>query len=386
MLTFFKKRILVLMNNMLERKIENKKIVWFKNSNSYLVLEPIVAEIILKLKMEISLKEIEIWSFDKINAPKQAITEFVKDIYLLYKENNKLEKENESETKNYKTPNNYYSQRLYEINNLVFNIQTENAYLERLIHPVFAHLETKSKKKIHYSYQVFEEKNSIVFLKNNVLIGKWNKKEAHVFQGKISMHILIDCYKKPEKNWMGVFHASAVSNNKEAMLFLGDSGNGKSTSLAILNANGFNCIADDFVPIDDKKTIRTYPAAISIKKKSIEALLPFYPKLKNTEEHHLKKLNKIVRYLPPKNIDYDIKLKCKALVFIKYDSEVELDIKSISKIDAFQQLIPDSWISPIQKNASTFLDWFLELPCYQLTYFNNSKMIKTVSKIFNDDL
>jgi len=63
-----------------------------------------------------------------------------------------------------------------------------------------------------------------------------------------------------------------------------------------------------------------------------------------------------------------------------------MEIKPISKIDAFQQLIPDSWISPIEKNATVFLEWFLELPSYQLTYSNNSKMIETVSKIFKDEL
>ena len=74
------------------------------------------------------------------------------------------------------------------------------------------------------------------------------------------------------------------------------------------------------------------------------------------------------------------------MVFIKYNPKVELDIKPISKVDAFQQLVPDSWISPIEKNATVFLDWFLELPCYQLTYSVNSKMIETVAKIFNDEL
>lgn len=67
---------------------------------------------------------------------------------------------------------------------------------------------------------------------------------------------------------MGVFHASALGNSKKTVLFLGDSGNGKSTSLAILQANGFTCIEDDFVPIDAKKQeVYSFPAAISIKKK-----------------------------------------------------------------------------------------------------------------------
>ena len=74
------------------------------------------------------------------------------------------------------------------------------------------------------------------------------------------------------------------------------------------------------------------------------------------------------------------------MVFIKYEKNANLTCKKISKIDAFQQLIPDSWISPKKENAQIFLDWFDALNCYQLTYSNNEEMIKTVSKIFNNEL
>ena len=374
------------MNNILIKNLEAKSLVWFQNSNSYLIFEPIISEVIVKINKDVSLEENELWISEKIKASKKKTHESVPAIFSLYSENNTVKNKINVNLNDYILPEKYYSKKKYIINDFTFHIYSENEYLEDLIHSVLSHLEIQYQTKSHFIYQIFEHQNSIVFLKNNKCIGTWKKKEAHVFQGKISMHLLIDCYKKPEENWMGVFHASAISNQKESLLFLGDSGNGKSTSLALLMANGFNCIADDFVPIDNNKNVYTYPAAISIKKNSVKTLLPFYPELENAVEHHLKKLNKIVRYLPPKNIDYDLKLKCKALVFIKYNPKVELVIKPISKVDAFQQLVPDSWLSPIEKNATVFLDWFLELPCYQLTYSDNSKMIETVAKIFNDEL
>ena len=186
---------------------------------------------------------------------------------------------------------------------------------------------------------------------------------------------------------MGVFHASAVSNEKKSILFLGDSGNGKSTSLALLQANGFTCLADDFVPMDIKKReVYSFPAAISIKKSSLETLLPIYPELETTAEYNFTRLNKIVRYLKPNNTNYFSHLPCNDLIFIKYEKDAELACEKISKIDAFQQLIPDSWISPKLENAQVFLDWFSSLNCYRLTYSNNEEMIATVSKIFNNDL
>ena len=74
------------------------------------------------------------------------------------------------------------------------------------------------------------------------------------------------------------------------------------------------------------------------------------------------------------------------MIFIKYQKDATLVCNRISKIDAFQQLVPDSWLSPITENAQIFLDWFENLNYYQLVYSNNAEMIETVSKIFKNDL
>jgi hypothetical protein len=171
------------------------------------------------------------------------------------------------------------------------------------------------------------------------------------------------------------------------MLFLGDSGNGKSTSLALLQANGFTCLADDFVPMDiENKDVYSFPASISIKKNSLKTLLPIYPELETSAEFYFKRLDKIVRYLKPNNSDFLQHLPCNDLVFIKYQKDSGLHCEKIAKLDAFQQLIPDSWLSPKIENARIFLDWFSGLNCYQLTYSENKKMIATVKKIFNNEL
>jgi hypothetical protein len=170
-------------------------------------------------------------------------------------------------------------------------------------------------------------------------------------------------------------------------MFLGDSGNGKSTSLALLQASGFTCLADDFVPVDLKRQeVYSFPASISIKRNSLKTLMPIYPELETSEEYNFTRLNKVVRYLKPNNHDFFAHLPCNDLVFIKYKKDAELTCKKISKIDAFQQLIPDSWLSPIKENAQVFLDWFDGLNCYQLTYSKNDEMIETVTNLFNNDL
>ncbi len=77
-------------------------------------------------------------------------------------------------------------------------------------------------------------------------------------------------------------------------------------------------------------------------------------------------------------------MPCKALVFIKYEKDSGLNLEQLKKDVAFQKLVPDSWISPLPENAARFLDWFIEMPCYQLTYSNNEMMVKTVKKLFGE--
>ena len=372
--------------SIINRKIENKSIIWFQKSNSYAIFENLISDMIVEIESGSSKDDVYNWVLEEIDIPIKESENLVDQVFNIYEENSKPLHIDPKKNEAVIIPKTFYSKKQYSINETIFLFQFENEYHLTLIHNVFAHLEIKVQKNSHFKYTFFNANDKINFNKNGISIGCWEQNESHVFQGKVSMHILIDIYKTAEKNWMCVFHASAISNGKEAVLFLGDSGNGKSTSLAILNANGFDCIADDFVPIDNNRNVRTYPAAISIKKKSVGVLSGFYPQLKSSKEIHLKKSNKIVRYLAPEKINYDLKLKCKALVFIKYEKDVGFEINSISKSQALQQLVPDSWISPIKENASIFLDWFLKLPCYQLTYSNNQKMIIAVSKVFNDEL
>ena len=105
------------------------------------------------------------------------------------------------------------------------------------------------------------------------------------------MEFIQAMYHKEESEWMGVFHASAVSNQQKAVLFLGDSGNGKSTSLALLQKHGFQCLADDFVPVAAKnKEVYHFPAAISVKNSSLQTLAPLYPIIKRYQRISFKKI------------------------------------------------------------------------------------------------
>lgn len=367
----------------LYKQIESKTIVWFSDANEYIVVDPLVTEILSLLEKGIEKSKIITTILNKAHIPNQQAENLINDVEVLLKTN-----DNPPEEKQHlKEPSNFESNKFYKINQFIFRVDFLSEFEVSLVHPKFAHLEIDPKEKVNFHYKVYSNNKFISFSINNEVIDTWSLDEVHFFQGKFSMKIVELIHQKPESEWLGVFHASAISNGKESILFLGDSGNGKSTSLALLQANGFTCLADDFVPVDVKKQeVYSFPSAISIKRNSLETLLPIYPELENSAEYHFKKLNKIVRFLPPNNSDYTKHLPCKVLVFIKYKKDSDLIINKISKIEAFEQLVPDSWLSPIKENAEIFLNWFSKLTCYQLTYSNNQKMIETVSKIFNNDI
>jgi hypothetical protein len=377
------------MNNsipLLFKPTENKTIVWLAHKNEYVVLENQTASILKELETNKSIEAIAKEVAVELNISLEETLPFIENLKndLL---KNTVNKETEKEYITSEFPVNFNFIKYYKVNNLVFKVEFDNELELSYVHPKFAHLLIEKPKDIDHTFSVFTKDSHIFLYVNSQFIGSWNKQEIHFFQGKFSMELIQKIHNKNEDEWLGVFHASAVSNGEKAILFLGDSGNGKSTSLSLLQANGFTCLADDFVPVDaNTQYVYSFPAAISIKKTSLPVLLPFYPELENSAEYHFTRLNKIVRYLKPNNNNFYSHLPCKELVFIKYEKDSDIVCKTISSLDAFAQLVPDSWLSPKEENASFFLDWFSSLKCYQIKYSNNDKMLATISKIFNNEL
>ena len=375
------------MHEFLSKAVENKSIVWFKASNNYIILEEIAAQLVHQILENKTPQKIATGLAEKLTISEQEAIKAVHDLNnrIVIPNTTKSKEEQTSESK-YVLPSNFAFNKHYHIHNKVFKVEFANEFQLSLLHPKFAHLEIEETSKIEHTFQVFNTNHLIHLVLDGECIGAWESENIHYFQGKFSMKIIECIYNKNEAEWMGVFHASAINFKSENILILGDSGNGKSTSLALLQAQGFQCIADDFVPIDQAQDVYSFPAGISIKKNALPVLLEEYPELETSAEYHYERLNKTVRYLPPQKIDYSKAAPCKALVFIKYDASIDFEISKISKLKAFEHLVPDSWISSSPKNAASFLDWFEKMPCYQLTYSNNELMYSAIKRIFEDDL
>jgi hypothetical protein len=368
---------------MVSRALREKNLIWFKQSNRYLVCDTVIHSILEDLENGISsealIKTIAKESELELKAIQDIVTNVIelKATYL-----NPLEVIPQYTPKH--IPETYKIERFFKVDDTVFKVsylsELETSYLDLK----FEHLNIPSSKSFDYHFKVFNEADITYLIVNDRVINGWAYKDIHYFLGKFGMELIQGIYNKHEEEWMGVFHGSAISNQNGCALLLGDSGNGKSTALALLQAAGFHCIADDFIPIAAQdQLVYPLPAAISVKTTSVPYLLPLYPELKDTQEYHLKRLDKHVRYLKPKNFSTNHKRPAKALIFIKYKAESDLIVNEIPEDEALEQLIPDSWISSLETNAVAFMNWFSKLKYYQLTYSDNAKMIACVNNICN---
>lgn len=370
------------------KPLNNQRIVWFKNTNTYVLVAPETAQIIEQYFKGAKKEALKNWIKETLNFSEKEIQVLLPSVLKRVKELNKKEVKDETRLA-FKTTNNPAVVKYYQIKNTCFKVDFQTENLAFLIHPKFEHLEVKGISKHNHHFEVFLNDHQIVFKTDGDYVGIWSDDEIHYFQGKFSMKLVEKLYQKPEADWMGVFHASALSDGKQNIMFLGDSGNGKSTLAALLVSQGYTLFADDFVPVEaNSQQIYYFPAAISIKEKALRVLNPLFPELKKASQIDLAYINKSVRYLvaPKPKETFKTYLPCKTLVFVKYQKNKDLKIEKISKEEAFQKLIPDSWLSPLPQNAQLFLDWFEKLTCYNLTYSNNELMYQTVKKLYQDDL
>ncbi len=281
-----------------------------------------------------------------------------------------------------------FSIKYYHFAGSDFCFQFSHQKIERMIHPLVAHLQVKHTGLACHQFQLFRLVDSLYLRTNEKLIGQCSLSEEHFFKGKVYLELLNKAYQKEEKDWMAVMHGSAISDGKHSIIFTGDSGKGKSTILAVLLANGFKFMADDFVPVEAVTgAAYQFPTAISVKKGAVEILQAVFPELLEAEEFYFQEFDKTVRYLSPHfSREFSPQsLPVKAIVFVNFEPGAELEISRKPKTEAIQNLITESWLSPRYENAERFLDWAVSMPYFQLKYSDNQQMIAAITKLFGQE-
>lgn len=369
---------------------DKKTIFWLADPNKYLLAEAPVNKVIEQIKEKEDISSIISFCSNEFHLSPEQAKVFVTDIQKSLSEFLKPELSpfSLSGSKCSIQPQlvNPASKKHYLIYGISFLVEYGTAEIEQLIHPKFEHLEVPAIQGPNHHFRVMKFGKSYSLWVNGICIGEWNWDDSHFLSGKFSMQILQKIYQQEEDDWMAVFHAAGITDGENCILFLGDSGNGKSTLSAILLANGLDVLADDFLPVEGESgLVCRFPAAISVKQKALELLIPEFPQLAEAREINNSAAGKTFRHLAAGKLQ-PLRVPCKALVFVKYDKDVCLRFEEILREEAFEHLVPDSWISPTRENAHRFIQWFSALRYYRMTYSDNEAMVETVKTLLNDDI
>ena len=198
-----------------EKISQNTYIYWFKSSNKYVVVDKNFSDLL-------SLKINENDNYEFINK--------IKDSFKLSKKNyneithqmdefiNECTKSvNNKILKTDKISKECQIHVDYTFNNKSLRVNFDSNKTKNLIHPKFLHLQTNKREQISGKLTIFSVDNIIYLFNKDKCVGGWEYNNMHEFQGKFSMELTSFFYGKIEKDWMGVFHASAVANDTNAL-------------------------------------------------------------------------------------------------------------------------------------------------------------------------
>lgn len=242
------------------------------------------------------------------------------------------------------------------------------------------HLENSTSHK-SINYYVFKN-NGRYFLNNDKEnLGSWNKKEIHYLTGKLISLIMCDFHEIHEEKWSGFLHASAVSKANNAFIIVGKSGNGKSTSSAILSNFGYNLLCDDITPISRDGQIGNFPNSISIKEPSFEKIHLLFNKKKLSHTINISKGK--IKYLNPHGLSNfsPSTIKCSNIIWIKYDPAKESSIERLELKNILPLIVNESFFPTNLKSVKGFMNWFVKCNCYKIIYNNDESLIDFFEEI-----
>ncbi len=264
--------------------------------------------------------------------------------------------------------------REYTYRGKPFRIVYGSPFLEKYIHLPLAHLESGCGQDDIFTAEIFPFESKYIL---RVKPGYTCLSVDEPGQAKRLLYIELATFffDKKQNDWMTFIHASAVKKNNEVILLTSAGGSGKSTMAGLLQLHGFDFFSDDFVGVEaGNKMAYPFPAAICAKNETIKLLgekgLGMYPA-------NAKK----TAYIKPAKPLQTNPGEVKKVVFIKYDPDMDLNIRELSILDSLKTFHPEAWIGNDMKRAEIFLNWFEKLKFYKLEYGNNEKAISSLNKL-----
>jgi hypothetical protein len=181
---------------------------------------------------------------------------------------------------------------------------------------------------------------------------------------------------------MCTLHASGVYSENSAIIFSAAAGSGKSTVSAILKANGLDYISDDFIAATPDGHVYPFPASMSVKDGAFAALSKYYPVL-GEKVPEKASTGKMVRYLPVHNFPENLLngIRVAGFIFVSYQPGSGFNLSEVSKKEAIQLLLKETWVNPKTELVSAFFEWIGKTNFYRMTYSDNEPMINTIKNL-----
>lgn len=275
----------------------------------------------------------------------------------------------------------YFATFKYQVGTHVFRFIYRDSYLEDLFHPLFEHYVIDNKGvEFTKTFELYTENGTDILSVNKVTVCEFPAGEVDRYQGTVYMEMLNIIHGLQLPDWMGVLHASAVSDGEKAVIFTAPSGSGKSTIAMLMMAQGYASLSDDFVPVALRQPeVYHFPAGFSVKPGAAAMLKEQLPGL-----HHMAQGSDTSEemYVAQKGRDIHPAMPACAIVFVQYDTEIACDLKRESNLAMMNDLVRQSWIAGTPEAAERFLHWYFNLPVYSLRYSDNKLAVDGISKLF----
>ncbi|MBP1839137.1 hypothetical protein [Formosa algae] len=366
------------------QSVNDSMILWFEKSNQYTIVDNglyFCIQTFLEAKNQErclnTYKNTFQFTLEKANAIFSDVEQFLLD------RNIPLETEENTISKLDSTQRKYTKH--YTCGSFNFDIHFQSEVLINYLHPQLQHLENSHHIKPNFWFDIYEENHQIKLFTNNHFIKSCGSQDFHELQGKFNMELICALHNKKEHDWLGLLHASTVSNNSKSVMLIGTSGSGKSTLTTLLTQHGYELIADDTTPIL-RTDLNTYyfPGGISVKPGAFSTIKPYISNFEDLPESYLRAYKGGIKYVSSP-IPQLTNTPCNHIVLVNYKADSKTVLEPIEAKTALEVLIPDSWISPKSENAKAFLKWINCITFFKLTYSNNQDAIDIFSTIFIDE-
>lgn len=182
-----------------------------------------------------------------------------------------------------------------------------------------------------------------------------------------------------------VLHAGAIVGPKGAWLIGGNSGQGKSTLVARLDAAGYRVLGDDLIPLDlPRGRTLPLPTALSIKESGWPIVSGFRADIERARPFETP-IGKRVRYLAPRNPPRDSDRRgheIAGLLLVNRTAGAAPEIRPLSLKQAMIAMCDRFGRFPIEpENLRQLIALFSGAPRYELIYDDAAQILPDLAKL-----